>query len=236
MEVLSSVFSCAKYIPFLARVNPKRSTDFTPNGFTERAQNSPAPRTPQPKRASGKPLTLSGIMPVKWQAVSSWEKCRMKVGHRMLAERTVLVVLAVVLVFAVWVLISPHEVSRIDMNHRRAYERIKELTTAERIYAARYEDGYACELAKLGATGLVNAVLASGTQAGYRFELHCTQRTGQTITDYTVMAEPVSPGTTGDGLKPSQAFWTSPAVLLAKALDDLLAGGQLIPAAAAFFR
>jgi hypothetical protein len=34
-----------------------------PNGFTERAQNSPSPRTPQPKRASGKPLTLVRQLP-----------------------------------------------------------------------------------------------------------------------------------------------------------------------------
>lgn len=116
----------------------------------------------------------------------------------MLAKRTFLVLLAVIFAFAVWMVVSPHEVSRIEMNHRRAYERIEELITAEHAYAARYpQAGYACELTTLGTTGLVNAVLASGTQAGYRYELQCTQRSGQRITDYTVTAEPVSPGTTG---------------------------------------
>jgi hypothetical protein len=115
------------------------------------------------------------------------------------AARTfsVMFILLVVSV-AIWLGASPLSTPRIPFNHRRAIERIKDLTLAERNYMARHpEAGYACSLGDLGKQGLVDRVLGSGTQAGYHFDIRCPQNSTQRAPAYTITALPVQPGNTG---------------------------------------
>ena len=116
----------------------------------------------------------------------------------MLAKRTFLVVAIVILLSLIWFGIFPPEASRVFLNQRSAVRSIDDVSLAERNYAARHpEAGYACNLNDLGEQGFVDGVLASGIKSGYRFEIRCLQDGGQHITNYTVTAVPLSPGTTG---------------------------------------
>ena len=72
------------------------------------------------------------------------------------------------------------------------------MSLAERNYAGQHPDsGYVCNLSKLGEQGLVDGVLASGTKAGYHFEIRCLQEGNQSVVGYTITAVPISLGTTG---------------------------------------
>jgi hypothetical protein len=118
-----------------------------------------------------------------------------------LAKRSILVV---ILVFFTLVVVWPRSLStsRIFLNQRRAILTIEDVSLAERKYAARHpETGYACNFRELGeqgsGAGLVDRVLASGTKAGYHFEIQCPQRESQKVAHYAIIATPVNPGTTG---------------------------------------
>jgi hypothetical protein len=118
-----------------------------------------------------------------------------------LAKRSIL---AVILVFFILVVVWPRSLStpRIFLNQRRAILSIEDVSLAERKYAARHpETGYACNLSDLGEqgseVGLVDRVLASGTKAGYHFEIQCPQRESQKVAHYAIIATPGNPGTTG---------------------------------------
>jgi len=75
---------------------------------------------------------------------------------------------------------------------------IRDLSTAERKYAAQRPGAeYACNLNDLSEQGLVDGVLASGTRAGYQFEIRCLQDSAPKVMGYIITAVPVSPGTTG---------------------------------------
>jgi hypothetical protein len=115
------------------------------------------------------------------------------------ARRTFLAMFIVLVAsVAIWLGTSPLRTPRIPLNHRRAIERVRDLTLAERNYAARHpEAGYACSLGDLGEQGLVDRVLASGTQAGYHFDIHCPETSNQGATAYTITALPVDLGHTG---------------------------------------
>src|SRR5262247_2291203 len=109
------------------------------------------------------------------------------------AKRGLLSLLIVLFIAVIWLAVWSPEPSRIDLNHHRAVERVKEVTLAERNYAPQSPNtGYACGLSDLGKKGLVNAVLASGEQAGYHFQIRCSEGAGQKITSYTVTAVPTS--------------------------------------------
>lgn len=91
---------------------------------------------------------------------------------------------------------------RVFLNQHRAILSIEDTSLAEQKYAARHpETGYACNLRDLGEQGSevrrVDRVLASGTKAGYHFEIQCPQRESQKISHYAIIATPVNPGTTG---------------------------------------
>jgi hypothetical protein len=118
-----------------------------------------------------------------------------------LAKRSILVV---ILVFFILVVVWPRSLStpRIFLNQRRAIQSIEDVSLAEGKYAARHsETGYTCKLSDLGEqdseVGLVDRVLASGTKAGYHFEIQCPQRESQNVSHYAIIATPVNPGTTG---------------------------------------
>jgi hypothetical protein len=115
-----------------------------------------------------------------------------------MAKRTFLiVVIGFFLAGMIW-LGSSLSTPRIFLNQRRATHSVFELIQAERSHAARLPDaGYACKLSDLGEQGLVDSVLASGTKAGYRFEIRCPQNGIQKAESFTVTAIPVSLGLTG---------------------------------------
>jgi hypothetical protein len=118
-----------------------------------------------------------------------------------LAKRLIPVV---ILVFFILVVVWPRSLStpRTFLNQRRAILSMENVSLAERKYAARHpEIGYACSLSDLGEqgseVGLVDRVLASGTKAGFHFEIQCPQHESQKVARYAIVATPVNPGTTG---------------------------------------
>lgn len=116
-----------------------------------------------------------------------------------LSKRTFLVLCIAMLMAALLLVgIFPLATPRIFLNHRRAVASIQDLNLAEHDYALQHSNaGYACSLSDLGELGLVDRVLASGTKAAYRFEIHCLKNGSQKAVGYTVTAVPTIPGTTG---------------------------------------
>jgi hypothetical protein len=75
---------------------------------------------------------------------------------------------------------------------------IREVNLAQQSYSAQHpRTGYACTLSDLGEQGAVDGVSASGTKAGYHFEIQCLQRGAQKAERFTITAVPVNPGVTG---------------------------------------
>jgi len=75
---------------------------------------------------------------------------------------------------------------------------IREVNLAQQNYSVQHpRTGYACNLSDLGKQGAVDGVLASGTKAGYHFEIQCPQRGAQKAENFTIAAVPVNPGVTG---------------------------------------
>ena len=75
---------------------------------------------------------------------------------------------------------------------------IREVNLAQQSYSAQHpRTGYACTLTDLGEKGGVDGVLASGTKAGYHFEIQCPQRGAQKAEKFIITAVPVNPGVTG---------------------------------------
>lgn len=91
-----------------------------------------------------------------------------------LAKRTFLIALIPLCISVIWLGIVPHEAPRVFLNQRSAARGISDVSVAENKYAAQHRQaGYACNLSNLGEEGLVDAVLASSTRAGYHFEIQC---------------------------------------------------------------
>lgn len=131
-------------------------------------------------------------------AISKTERSGMEQNMTTRSKVASWAALATLVVFLIWAVVSPHEASRIDLNQSRAVRGIETLNSSELSYASRHQGvGYACELAMLGEEGLVDSVLASGTRAGYRFEVRCVQGADQKVTGYTASAVPVTAGITG---------------------------------------
>jgi len=116
-----------------------------------------------------------------------------------LVKRGLVLSLIVLFIAFIWLGVWLSEPSRVDMNHRRAVMSIANLNVAEKNYAAGHLNvGYACKLSDLGEQGMVDGVVASGTKAGYHFEIQCSALDGsQKITSYTIIAVPTVAGTTG---------------------------------------
>jgi len=83
--------------------------------------------------------------------------------------------------------------SRSAANEASAIASVRTIVTAQITYSATIGSGsYAADLAELETSGLVDAVLASGSKDGYTF---ATVGAGDT---FTVNADPTEMGTTGD--------------------------------------
>jgi hypothetical protein len=114
------------------------------------------------------------------------------------ARRSFLVGLIILISAAIWGAFRPLSTPRIFLNRRRATMSIREVNLAQQNYSAEHpRSGYACTLGDLGEQGRVDGVLASGTKAGYHFEIQCPQRDAQRAERFTITAVPVNPGVTG---------------------------------------
>jgi hypothetical protein len=114
------------------------------------------------------------------------------------ARRSFLVGLIILISAAIWEAFRPLSTPRIFLNQRRATMSIREVNLAQQNYSAEHpRTGYACTLGDLGEQGRVDGVLASGTKAGYHFEIQGPQRGAQRAERFTITAVPVNPGVTG---------------------------------------
>jgi hypothetical protein len=109
--------------------------------------------------------------------------------------------------------------TRIEENEKLAVGSLKNINTAEIAYATMYSTGYSATLAALGppktanpnlpadeyvklirpdAAGLLDEVLTSGTESGYRFTYSAGKPDKERrVNEYTVHADPITPGETG---------------------------------------
>jgi len=121
-----------------------------------------------------------------------------------------LIVVSVILAIAA-IAIPNFMRSRMRANEAAAVASVRNIVTAEVVYSTTYDIGYSSSLAKLapppgGAApvsannaGLIDDILAAGVKSGYRFTYVATDLNGDGKMDvYTLNADPVSPGTTGD--------------------------------------
>lgn len=116
-----------------------------------------------------------------------------------------LIVVAVIMVIAA--LAIPNLLkSRMAANESAAASALRTLATVEVNYDSTYQVGFAPTLAALGPpaagvqasqtnAGLIDESLASGVRGGYQF-IYTPLGSG-TITGYTINANPISPGSTG---------------------------------------
>ena len=106
--------------------------------------------------------------------------------------------LVVLISVAMWGAFRPLSTPRIFLNQRRATISIREVNLAQQNYSAQHSrTGYACTLSDLGQQDAVDGVLASGTKAGYHFEIQCPPHGAQKAERFTITAVPVNPGVTG---------------------------------------
>jgi hypothetical protein len=97
--------------------------------------------------------------------------------------------------------------SKIAANESSAVQNLRTITTDEVVYSTTYNIGYSSNLGKLGGNvlvadannaGLIDDVLATGTKSGYKFAYVAGPPDGNgNISDYTLNADPVTPGQTG---------------------------------------
>jgi hypothetical protein len=116
------------------------------------------------------------------------------------SKRTYLILFSAVLLALVvrTVFFIPDEAPRTVLNLYRTVKSVQTLNIAEHAYAAQHlEAGFACKLSDLGGqgaeseleVGFVDPVLASGTKAGYEFEIACSiPREDRKVSSYTVSA------------------------------------------------
>lgn len=121
----------------------------------------------------------------------------------------VLVVVAVILIIAA-ISIPQFLRARMKANEASAISALRTITTVQVTYVSTYQAGYAPSLAALGppigggapsaaAADLIDSVLASGIKNGYSFVYNVLDADGNGQPDlYTVNANPVSPGQTGE--------------------------------------
>ena len=119
-----------------------------------------------------------------------------------------LIVVAIILIIAAIAIPSLLR-SKIAANQASAIESLRVIGTSEVTYAATYGNGYSVTLTAMGpvtsgalatssAAGLIDDLLATGAKSGYKFIYSPTllDSTGR-YNGYTVLANPIVPGTTG---------------------------------------
>jgi type IV pilus assembly protein PilA len=117
-----------------------------------------------------------------------------------------LVVVAVILIIVA--LAIPNFVqSKMRANEGSAVQSLRNITTAEVVYATTYGIGFSDSLVKLGGNGaspgpnnaaLIDEVLAAGKKSGYSYTFKVLAADAQGhVNSYSVNADPLSPGYTG---------------------------------------
>jgi type IV pilus assembly protein PilA len=118
-----------------------------------------------------------------------------------------LIVIAVILIIAA-IAIPNFIRSKMRANETAAAENIRTISTAEVVYNTTYGVGFSPTLISLAGdpttpspsqAGLIDSVLGSGTRTGYQYSFNVvvTDPSGNVVA-YSVTADPVSPGLTGD--------------------------------------
>jgi type IV pilus assembly protein PilA len=118
-----------------------------------------------------------------------------------------LVVVAVIMIIA-GIAIPNFIRSKMRANEASAVANVRTITTASVVYTTTYGSGFATSLAALGGNpvtpsssqaGLIDSVLSSGVKSGYIFTytVLATDAFGNPQS-YSVNADPITPGTSGD--------------------------------------
>jgi type IV pilus assembly protein PilA len=119
-----------------------------------------------------------------------------------------LIVVAIILVIAA-IAIPNLMRSRMAANQASAVESLRVISTSEVTYSATYGIGFSSALSMLGppppgvlansaAAGLIDDILASGSKSGYSYFYTPALPDGlNRYQGYTVLANPITPGTTG---------------------------------------
>jgi prepilin-type N-terminal cleavage/methylation domain-containing protein len=118
-----------------------------------------------------------------------------------------LIVVAVILIIAA-IAIPNFIRSKMRANEAAAVANLRNITTAEVVYNTSYGVGFSPALANLGGNpvipdatqaGLIDSVLSAGTKSGYNFSYTVlVTDTNGNVQAFSVNADPISPGTTGD--------------------------------------
>ncbi|SRR5713226_9360327 len=130
--------------------------------------------------------------------------CRIRAGFSLIE---VLVVVAIILIIAA-IAIPRFLQSKMAANEAAAVHALRVITTAQVTYDSTYNQGFAATLNALGPppagsqasalhADMVDEVLASGIRNGYNFVYVAIATGGGNPGLYTVNANPVSPGQTG---------------------------------------
>jgi type IV pilus assembly protein PilA len=115
-----------------------------------------------------------------------------------------LIVVAIILIIAA-IAIPNLLRSKMAANEASAVGSLRTLNTACVTYSTTYGTGYPAALANLGpgapataaTADLIDGVLSAGTKSGYTFAYAAGAAVGGVIPTYTVTADPVNRGTTG---------------------------------------
>ena len=118
-----------------------------------------------------------------------------------------LIVVAIILIIAA-IAIPNMMRARISANEAAAIQNMKTITTTNHGYNSAYGTGFAPSLAALGppagggaataaAADLIDSTLASGSKNGYTYTYTPAAPAGGVIYAYTLSADPIAPGSTG---------------------------------------
>jgi type IV pilus assembly protein PilA len=117
-----------------------------------------------------------------------------------------LIVVAIILIIAA-IAIPNLLRSRMAANEASAVQSMRTLTTVQNTYNTTYGVGYAPSLLALGppaapppspaGADLIDSVFAAGTKSGYIFTYTPSAAVGGIIYNYSLNADPVTPGSTG---------------------------------------
>ncbi len=118
-----------------------------------------------------------------------------------------LIVVAIILIIAA-IAIPNYMRSKMRANEASAVENLRTITTASVVYSTTYSIGFSPSLTALSGNslipdqtqaGLIDTVLAAGSKSGYSYtySVTVTDSTGDVV-DYSVNADPLIPGNTGD--------------------------------------
>jgi len=117
-----------------------------------------------------------------------------------------LIVVAIILIIAA-IAIPNLLKSKMAANQASAVASLRTLNTSEITYSATYNVGFTSSLAQLGppasgsatsaTSGMIDSVLAAGTKSGYSFIYAASAAVNGVTSNYTINANPITPGTTG---------------------------------------